>query len=126
MTTARTFNRRRHERFCLVPMYTSVTARTSDQNTECELAGHAYDISESGARIELDCDFPTGETLELHFSFPSEHFDIHAKANVVRLFDEDDDPGPRRMGVEFTNFDSEADRQRLLRYLGGKHLLRAA
>ena len=129
MKRTRTFNRRRHERFCLVPMYTSVTARTgatAGQDPDCDLTGHAYDISESGARIELDNVLPTGESLDLHFSFPAEQFDIHTKANVVRLFEIDDDPGPRRMGVEFTGFRSDLDRQRLLNWLGRKQLLRAA
>lgn len=126
MTTTRTFNRRRHERYCLAPMYTSVTARAGQNDDQCEWSGHAYDISESGARIELDDEFATGETLELHFSFPADDFDIRTKAHVVRLFDLDDDPGPRRMGVEFTDFASDIDRQRLLTWLGRKQLLRAA
>ncbi len=47
-------DRRGYERFTLMPMYTSVQAkRLVDDATE-DITGHAYDISEAGARIELD------------------------------------------------------------------------
>lgn len=124
MKTQRTFNRRRHERFCLAPMYTSVTARTGREGDQCELTGHAYDISESGASNWTTILRPA---KRWNCTFASRlMMSTFATANVVRLFDHDDDPGPWCMGVEFTDFVSDVDRQRLLTWLGRKQLLRAA
>ena len=44
--------------------------------------------------------------------------DFDGNANVVRVLSEEDDPGPRRIGLRFTDFATEADRDRLMRFLG--------
>jgi c-di-GMP-binding flagellar brake protein YcgR len=113
-----TFNRREHERFTLAAMYTSVEAMRNAREAEEPLTGHAYDISEGGARIELDEPLPEGEPVHLRFTLPGETKQIRANANVVRVLSEEDDPGPRRMGLRFIDFATQSDRDRLLKFLG--------
>jgi len=117
-------DRRRHERYALAPMYTHITARRS--NDADQYTGHAYDISESGLRIELDDDVTPGDSVELELHIAGEPGDVHATVEVVRVFEPDDDPGPRRMGVQFRDFRTADDRERLLSWLGSGHLQRAA
>jgi len=125
MAGTHAFNRRRHERFSLAPMYTHVTARRTGHDGLC--TGHAYDISESGLRIEIDDNaVAPGQSMELELNIAGQRGDVHATAEVVRLFETDDDPGPRRMGVTFRSFRSPGDRQRLLSWLSDGHLQRAA
>lgn len=125
MAEPRTFNRRRHERFTLAPMYTSITARRRGDGRAC--TGHAYDVSESGLRIELDDDgIRPGEAVDLELNVAGDDLDVNATVEVVRLFETDDDPGPRRMGVTFRRFRTPGDRDRLVRWLGSGHLQRAA
>ena len=52
MTGAPQTNRREHVRFKVPPMYSTVTACGVDDPTAPPLQGHAYDLSESGVRIE--------------------------------------------------------------------------
>jgi hypothetical protein len=82
------------------------------------LEGHAYDISVSGVRFELDAALPSGLPIEMEIHLPGLVDPIRASARVVRVFDEDDDPGPRRMGAVFTAFASPADARRLAVHLG--------
>lgn len=126
MATKRAFNRRRHERFQLIPMYTSVTAQRTGRTDVATLSGHAYDISESGARIDFDETVAPGDHLDLRIDVPGDHFNFSAQASVVRCFDVTDDPGPRRVGVEFKHFESPEQRARLIQWLGNGHLQRAA
>lgn len=99
-------------------MYTTVEAFSASQPVGVAMEGHAYDISEGGARIELDEPLPEGEPLQVRFTFPGETTGISAHADVVWVNPEDDDPGPRRMALRFTDFVTEADHHRLLRFLG--------
>ncbi len=126
MDEHRTFNRREHERFALPAMYTSVEAMRNPREAEEPLVGHAYDISEGGARIELDEPLPEGELVHLRLTLPGEATHIRANGNVVRVNSEDDDPGPRRIALRFTDFATQTDRDRLLRYLGSGGAVRAA
>ena len=98
MDETRNFNRREHERFALSAMYTTVEAMRNAREASEPLTGHAYDISEGGARIELDEPLAEGEPVHLRLSLPGAERTIRANANVVRVLSEDDDPGPRRMG----------------------------
>ena len=125
MDARRTINRRRHERFALPAMYTTLEATRSAHYDDARLTGHVYDISEGGARVELDEPLPPGEPLQIRFTLPGETTDIQAHADVVWVHSEEDDPGPRRMALRFTDFVTSADHQRLLRYLG-THVRRAA
>ena len=123
-------NRRRHERFKLQPMYTSVAVQRVEQkdhrfNIE-QMMGHAYDLSESGARIEVDEPLNVGEQLAMSVSLPGEQRGIYMSAEVVRVYEEEDDPGPRRAGVQFMDFLSPHDRQRLMEYIGDDVIRQAA
>ena len=118
-------NRRRHERFRLPPMYSSVTARPLNVPIG-ELAGHAYDISEGGVRIELDQPLDVGQSVAIDLDLPGEEEPIAATGDVVWINDADDDPGPRRMALRFRRFETTADRLRLQHFLGGDALRAAA
>ena len=126
MTTTSTNNRRRHERFRLAPMYTEVTTQCVQGDRLCRYSGHAYDLSESGVRIELDEPLEVGTGVALHLRLAGGECDIAASANVVWINDEEDDPGPRRMALEFGDFVSTQDRIRLQTYLGHSVNKRAA
>ncbi len=107
-------------------MYSSVTARGGDDPSTPPLHGHAYDLSESGVRIELDEALAPGQSVSLHLGLPFSNASIHARADVVWINDADDDPGPRRMALRFTGFLSDSDHDRLVAYLGNGQLQRAA
>jgi hypothetical protein len=128
MTTAAQFNRRTHERFALTPMYTRVEVRGRKwwgKSTQPRV-GHIYDISESGARIELDDAVKPGQAVKLRLEMPGAPEPVAVTGNVVWVADDEDDPGPRRMALRFDKFASEADHMRLVRYLGMGRLSRAA
>lgn len=119
-------NRRAHERFTLTPMYTTVTAIREASPFSGEFEGHAYDISETGIRFELDEPLNTGEAVTLRLTLPCESESVSVSGDVVWVNDADDDPGPRRMAVHFRGFHDQADRFRLLNYLGNGKMRRAA
>ncbi len=109
-----------------MPMYTSVQAkRLADDATE-EIAGHAYDISERGARIELDQALEPGDSIAVDLTLPGATSTVSVSADVVWVNDAMDDPGPRRMALRFTNFRSDEDQDCLRRYLGSGLVRRAA
>lgn len=118
--------RRDHERIRVQPMYTAVTASTSGREVVLRLEGHVYDISKGGIRIELDEALDPGETVALHLDLPGAPSTVEASANVVWVHDEDDDPGPRRMALQFTDFRNSADRDRLGDYIDREGGRRAA
>jgi len=99
------------------PMYTAVTACLSDRGDDLRLEGHVYDISRGGVRIELDRPLDPGEVVALHLVLPGTQSPVLASASVVWVHDEDDDPGPRRMALQFTGFPNNADRDRLGDYI---------
>lgn len=117
-TTKKQINRRRFERFALVPMYTGVRVRRLTELRIDDLDGHVYDVSEQGARIELDEPLIEGDRVAVELTLPGENRDVRVAARVVRVNDEQDDPGPRRIAIEFKAFQSDADRERLIRFLG--------
>lgn len=98
-------------------MYTTLEATCPSQADGARLHGHVYDISEGGARIELDEPLPLGEPVQVRVTLPGETRGIDARGDVVWVNDADDDPGPRRMALKFTDFISGADRDRLLRFI---------
>ena len=100
-------------------MYTSVRmgARAGADGPE----GHAYDISATGVRIELDEPLAVGEEVDLRIDLPGATGDIGAKAKVVWVAQASDDPGPRRMALRFTMFRSMLDRHRLTACIGRHH-----
>ena len=109
--------RREFERIRVQPMYTAVTACTSAQDNPRRLQGHVYDISESGVRIELDDALEPGQIVTLHLDLPGADAAVEAAASVVWVHDDQDDPGPRRMALKFTEFQNRSDRNRLVDYI---------
>jgi len=109
--------RRGHERIRMQPMYTAVTACLSKRGDDLRLEGHVYDISMGGVRIELDRPLDPGEVVALHLVLPGTQSPVLASASVVWVHDEYDDPGPRRMALQFTGFPNNADRDRLGDYI---------
>ena len=118
--------RREFERIRVQPMYTAVTASTDSQDCPLRLHGHVYDISETGVRIELDDALNPGEIVALHLELPGTHTAIEAEASVVWVHDDQDDPGPRRMALKFTEFLDRSDRNRLVDYIDRERGRRAA
>jgi Tfp pilus assembly protein PilZ len=107
-------------------MLTHVSAMTSQLGTgQKELHGHAYDISESGVRIELDHALEVGESVNLSVELPWAGPQIQGPAKVVWVNDEQDDPGPRRMALRFGQLKSIEQTHQLSRFIEGG-LVRAA
>lgn len=113
--------RRRHRRFSLPPMYSAVTATRREGGqagaVTSKLYGHVYDISAGGVRIELDVPLDPGESVVLLLDLPGTWSEVEAWADVVWVHDAQDDPGPRRMALQFTEFTHPSDLQRLSHYL---------
>jgi hypothetical protein len=127
---AASVNRREHERLRLRPMYTSVIVEPAHQQMpdEASWLGHAYDVSASGIRIELDEPLEVGQCVKVHVDLTGGGFEseeVHADAKVVWVNDAEDDPGPRRMALRFTDFHSPRHRHRLARFLGDGLMLAA-
>lgn len=112
---------RSHPRLKLPPMYTLVRARLAGA-PQYRWTGHIYDISASGMRFELDEALDMGETLEVRGMLPgAHHTTFRAVGRVVRLHDDEDDgPGPVRMGMHFDRFETESDARRLSDYLADR------
>ena len=127
-------NRRRFERFQLPPAYTDIRVRTLDQ-TEFTHSGHAYDISESGIRFELDEPIAPGTPVAIEIMLPGldEPWSsdtgpgraVFVLANLIWV-NEEDLPGPVRLAAAFTSFARAGDRERLMRQLVAGRFRRAA
>ena len=111
-------NRRSAERFRLgtALVHVVVGAHGSTPETKGFFEGHAYDISASGVRIELDASLPVGTPVEVAMHMPGLGSPLKLVGKVVRVFDEIDDPGPCRMGVHARGA-TESDRARMERLL---------
>ncbi len=113
-------DRRRHSRFATPPMYHSVSVRPIE-SIEASLDGHAYDLSEGGAQIELDETLPIGAEVALCLHLPP-GFDTGPGRSIVILgrviwIEEDETPGPTRLAIAFREFARDVDAARLRRYL---------
>ena len=64
--------------------------------------------------------------MQLHLDLPGATAAVNASASVVWVHDELDDPGPRRMALQFTGFREDADRDRLGDYIDREAGRRAA
>ena len=117
--------RREFQRIRVQPMYTAVTACAGAQDN-ARLMGHVYDISESGVRIELDNAIDPGELVTLQLDLPGIDAAVQAAASVVWVHDDQDDPGPRRMALKFTEFLNRSDRNRLVDFIDRERGRRAA
>jgi hypothetical protein len=126
-------DRRECERFTVSPMYTPVRVRLEGE-TEFARDGHAYDISESGLRFELDHPVEAGTPMTVELELPRAGLwastddgpgrTIELKANVVWC--DTEEPGPARMAASVTEFIREGDKPRLMRLLTSGQFLRAA
>jgi hypothetical protein len=121
MSSIAATDRRIHPRFRLPHMYTSVTAQVAGSDDVRTLEGHAYDISEGGVRLELDEPVESGNHLSLFLGLPGQSAEVLATGKVVWVNDSSDDPGPRRMAVQFIEFLTDDDRRRLREFLGLSH-----
>ncbi len=123
-------NRRNHERFQLAPGYTSMAMRRHPDETEFELSGHVYDISEGGICFELDMPIQPGETVSVRIDLPMTGEDkgpgraVFMTGNVVWC--DVEEPGASKMAMVITRFDRAGDRERLIKTLTTGHHLRAA
>jgi c-di-GMP-binding flagellar brake protein YcgR len=117
-------DRRSHDRFVVEPMYSGVLATPRATRSSEPLEGHVYEISLGGMRFELDEALPRESVVSVEISLPGCDGPIAVEGRVLRVFDAVDDPGPRRMVLEFETFAAGA-RERLSRYLGQKWLRKA-
>lgn len=83
--------------------------------------GHIYEVGLGGVRLELDEALPRRAKVELEMTLPGCTDAIGVRGKVVEVFDPSDDPGPRRMVVEFESFKDGAEAL-LKRYLSQKWL----
>lgn len=79
--------------------------------------GHAYDLSARGVRFELDEAVPNGTAIQFELELPGCSAPVKGRGRVVRVFSQEDDPGPRRMAAHIEEFASEHDRMRLAAHL---------
>lgn len=119
-------DRRQHDRFLLPHMYTGITVMRAAELRLEQYEGHAYDISESGVRFELDVPLPPGDAVSFQLELPGGAGMVNGTGKIVRLFDELDDPGPRRMALAITRYATSDDRDRLLRLFSSGRLQRVA
>lgn len=117
-------DRRSHDRFVVEPMYSGVRATPRGRSSEEALDGHVYEISLGGMRFELDEPLPRESFVAVEISLPGCTTPICVEGRVLRVFDVVDDPGPRRMVLEFETFAAGA-RESLSRYLDQKWLRKA-
>ena len=112
-----TIERRTSPRVQLSPMHSPVTIQHVEDLSLSNLEGHAYDISETGVRLEIDIPVEVGSTLALNMGLPGQTTDMFVAGKVVWINDEEDDPGPRRLAMRFTDFLSNGDKTRLTTFL---------
>ena len=119
-------DRRQFARFACPPMYTPVRARAGRGMSIVVQEGHVYDISEGGVRLELDEPLDIGAAVDLEIELPGGLGTVNVTGRIVRVFDAADDPGPRRMAVQFERFRSSQEKTRLASAFGSGLLPRAA
>jgi len=124
--------RRRFERFETAPMYTTLSIRTMDE-TVFTRHGHAYDLSEGGARFELDVAIEPGTPVAMQIMLPASAIEagdigpgraVFAIGNVVWC--DISEPGPAKMAIAFTRFARDGDRERLLKPFKTRAMRRVA
>ena len=72
------------------------------------LSGHAYDLSLTGTRVELDHPLAVGEEVGIELALPGDpSARVEGRGKVVRRHDPDE-VGPVRMGIAFTQVDQPA------------------
>ncbi len=131
---SRHLERRQFPRFVVEPMYTPIAARIEtgegEEDAPFDIEGHAYDISEGGARFELDRAVAPGSRIAMRIFMPGlserdEGRSVLVYANVV-WSEDTDEAGPYRTAAVFTHFARACDRDRLVRHFSsGRYRLAA-
>jgi len=107
---------RQHPRLKLPIGYAAVRVRDEPQRA-FHAVGHAYDLSWSGVRFELDEPIPVGQPLEMELTLPGDSsHPVRLRAVCVRHQDPDE-AGPARMAAAIVDLHSDVDRQALADYL---------
>ena len=134
VSISRHIERRQFPRFVVEPMYTPVGARVEGgadgEDAPFDLEGHAYDISEGGARFELDRAVAPGTAIAMRVFLPGvgerdEGRSVLVYANVV-WSEDTDEAGPYRTAAVFTHFARAGDRDRLVRHFASGRYRMAA
>lgn len=136
-------DRRQDARFTLPAAYAPVQIRLLDEHAgrglPGDLLGHAYDVSATGLRFELDEPLPAAARFAIRLELPGRAGGIAPKASglesdggrpasiieatpspaiyaiatLVWRLNDPDEPGPVRMGARFEGFPRASDQQRL-------------
>ncbi len=111
-------DRRAADRFSPQVGYSRVVVSVDKPNRSgSPLEGHAYDVSLSGLRFELDEPLEEGTPIEVELHLPGLLHSIRSTGRVVRVLDELEDAGPQRMALAFRSFPSPLDASRLTKHL---------
>lgn len=116
-------DRRRHRRFAVRPMFSSVRLRDDRGHL---IDGHLHDISISGARFEADGELPQGTSVEFEIELPGRAATLRGRARVVRVIPPGRMVADHLIALEFERFDTRIESATLTRYLEQGSLLRAA
>jgi PilZ domain len=123
-------DRRIHDRYTVDPMYSAVSVHVipsrgrKPADAGSVLEGHVYEISLGGMRFELDEPLLIGTRVGVSITLVGCPAPIVAEAKVMRVFDQVDDPGARRMVVAFESF-AAGSREMLERHFAQNWLRRA-
>lgn len=117
---------RQHPRLRLPAMYTLVRVRLRGES-RYRWTGHAYDVSASGLRFEMDEPLDAGAQVEVSVLLPGhQHTTFRAAGRVVRMHDDEAERGPVRMGMTFDSFEDADEQRRFLDYLASAGVHAAA
>lgn len=109
---------RQRPRIKIPAMYTLLRVRCKGEE-RYRWTGYIYDVSGSGMRFELDEALEPGSEIEVRAMLPgSQHTTFRAAGRVIRIHSDDEPTNtPCRMGMVFTDFQTDVDRRRLEEYL---------
>lgn len=117
-------DRRAQPRFVTPPMLHGVAVRVIGTDRTFSRQGHAYNLSLSGALIEVDAPIAPGAEVAMILELPL-GANVRATGRIVRLCDVDE-PGPSRIAITFSGFATSQGRVMLREYLSGPSLRRCA
>ena len=115
--------RRKHHRYAVAPMYSSIRVRTDDGTV---VDGHLRDISLGGASFESMVAMPTEARLRFEIELPGRAATLRGVARVVRSEREHEALDDCIVAIAFERFETRLDGATLTRYLEQGSLLRAA
>lgn len=116
-------DRRRHRRYAVRPMYSSIRIRTENDRV---LDGHIHDLAVGGVRFECDEPLPENAKVRFEIELPGGAATLRGRASIIRLADEDVRTGSVILAAAFDRFETRIDAGTLTRYLEQGCLLRAA